>query len=163
MVDKKKSVVSSNAGKSLKVVSGVVLFFGIVASIMILIGSFHEEGVIYTHLEFDWRGLITCIEVLISSIFIFALGRTIARIADYAEAIYKNNNPNFDYDDIIASGLDIYPGDEVIWNNGKEQIKVKLESYEVYEGFVINFHCILPDGTEKVIAPKELEKKEEVK
>lgn len=161
MVDKKKSVASSKAGSALKTVSGVVLFFGIVASIMVLISSFREEGVIYTHVVFDWTGLITCIEVLFSSIFIFVLGRTIARMADYAEAIYKNSNPDFDYDDIVASGLDIYPGDEVIWNNGKEQIKVKLESYEVYEGFVINFHCILPDGTEKEIHPSELKKEEE--
>lgn len=161
MVDKKKSVASSKAGNALKTVSGVVLFFGIVASIMVLISSFHEEGVIYTHVVFDWTGLIPCIEVLFSSIFIFVVGRTIASIANYAEAIYKNNNPNFDYDDIIASGLDIYPGDEVIWNNGKEQVIVKLLSYEVYEGFVFKFHCKLPDGTVKEIHPSELKKKEE--
>ena len=159
MVDKKKSVVSSKAGSALKTVSGVVLFFGIVASIMILISSFHQEGMYLTVTVFDWTGLIPCIEVLFSSIFIFVVGRTIACIADHVEAIYKNNNPDSKYDDIVASGLDIYPGDEVIWNNGKEQVKVKLVSYEVYEGFVINFHCKLPDGTEKVIAPKELEKK----
>ena len=69
MVDKKKSVASSKAGHALKVVSGVVLFFGIVVTILILISSFHDEGVIYTHVVFDWTGLIPCIEVLFSSIF----------------------------------------------------------------------------------------------
>lgn len=160
MVDKKKSVASSTAGKSLRVVSGVVLFFGIVVTIMILISSFHEEGVIYTHVVFDWTGLITCIEVLFSSIFIFVLGRTIARMTDYAEAIYKNSNPDFDYDDIIASGLDIYPGDEVIWDNDGADVKVKIISYNVYEGYVLNYNCKLPDGSVKEIRPRELKKEE---
>ena len=162
MIDRNKSAARSVAGKSLVTVSGVVLFFGIVATIVIIATSFHDSGR-YTYssdIVFDWTGLASAIEVLFGSIFIYVFGKTIAKIADYAEAIYKQQNPDFKYDNAIERGCTFMPGDEAIYKNEDSEQKVVIKDI-VFEDDYTRYQCSFPNGEVTVIKPyylREVEK-----
>ena len=145
MIDREKSVAYSKAGNALETVSGIVLFFGVIATIIVIATSFHDVGY---HTVFDWSGLAAAIEVLFGSIFVYVFGNTVAKIANYAEAIYKQENPDYKYDSPIAAGARFMPGDKAIYNKGEDDeatvtIKdVTFNGYNVYIG-------VLPNGEEK--------------
>ena len=161
MIEKRKSVVRSKAGETLVNVSGWVLFFGIVATIIIFVCSFHDSGR-YTYtsdIVFDWSNLPLCIEVLFSSIFLYTLGKTIAKIANYAEAIYKNVNPDFIHDLALEAHARFLPGDEAIWTQDDTKKKVKVKEYKfTADDRIASYICTLEDGSEEEIRSYELDK-----
>lgn len=153
MIDRNKSAAKSEAGKALVTVSGVVLFFGIVATIIIIVTSFHEES--YYSIAFDWTGLAPAIEVLFGSIFIYIFGKTIAKIADYAEAIYKQQNPDYKYDFAIERGCSFMPGDEVIYKKDDSEQKVVIKDIVLENGY-IRYQCLLPNGEVSILRTYDL-------
>lgn len=160
MVDRKKSVLNSKAGKTLETVSGIVLVIGIIASIIIIWSSFHDTGS-YDHpndLVFDWSGLASALEVLLGSIFFYAFGKTIASIANHAEAIYKQVNPNSIHDTVLANGAEFLPGDVAIWKNdeGEEQ-KVTVKDYTTFEDRISQYICELANGKTVKVESFQLE------
>jgi len=71
MIDKNKSVARSRAGSALLTVSGIVLFFGIVATVILVIASIVSN---------DFYEIATVIEVLFGSIFVYVFGKTVAKL-----------------------------------------------------------------------------------
>lgn len=152
MIDKNKSVSSSQAGSKLVTISGVVLLSGIVAAIIIFVTAFRSNGY---ETRVDWNGIASTIEVLFGSIFIYSFGKTIAKIADYAEAIYKQQNPDNEYDRAIEAGARFMPGDRAIYNLGQEdEAKVTVKDL-TYDG-EFHYKCVLPNGKEAVISNLQL-------
>ena len=150
MIDKNKSVGYSQAGKALVTVSGVVLVFGIIAAIIIFIASFNSvSNGFYSETVFNWAGLASAIEVLFGSIFFYVFGKTVAAIANYAEAIYKNQNPDYQYDRFISNGCRFLPGEKAIYkeDEGKEQEVIVKDIVDIsgYYHYVIK----LANGEEK--------------
>lgn len=151
MIHKDKSAAQSKAGNALTTVSGVVLFFGIVSAIIIFIASFRSEwNGLYHETSFDWTGLASAIEVLFGSIFIYIFGKTIARIANYAEAIYKQQNPDYKYDRFIEKGAYYLPGEEVMYKDDNTEQKVIIKEITDDDGYNL-YHCLFPDGEIKKI------------
>ncbi|MBO4518854.1 MAG: hypothetical protein J5704_02315 [Paludibacteraceae bacterium] len=161
MIDRNKSAARSEAGKALVTISGVVLFFGIVASIIIFIASFHSEwNGVYHEDSFDWTGLASAIEVLFGSIFIYIFGKTIAKIANYAEAIYKQQNPDYKYDHAIENGCTFMPGDEAIYKTGDSEQKVIIKDVFFESGY-IRYQCLFPNGEVEVVRTYNLREVED--
>lgn len=145
MIDKNKSVSSSQAGSALVTISAIVLLSGIIAAIIIFV----------TSLGSDWNGIASAIEVLFGSIFIYIFGKTIAKIANYAEAIYKRQNPDYEYDLFIEKGARFMPGDKAIFNLGQEdEAKVTIKDVTYDDDF--HYKCIMPNGKEAVISNLQL-------
>lgn len=155
MINRDKSVAKSDAGNALVTVSGVVLFFGIIAAIIIIVASFHDEGVYYSHVVFDWTGLASSIEVLFGSIFIYIFGRTIAKIANYAEAIYKQQNPDYKYDLAIERGCTFMPGDVALYKGENSEEKVTVKDIVFEDGYA-RYKCAFANGEEKVLRTYDL-------
>lgn len=147
MIDREKSVAYSKAGSALETVSGIVLFFGVVATIIIIATSFRDVGY---HTEFDWTGLASAIEVLFGSIFIYVFGNAVAKIANYAEAIYKQQNPDYKYDRPIAAGARFMPGDKAIYNKGKDDEATVTIKDVMFDGYT-HFICTMPNGEVKEV------------
>lgn len=157
MIDKNKSVARSQAGNALVTVSGVVLFFGIVASIIIIATSFHDsERYSYSaDVVFEWSGLASAIEVLFGSIFVYVLGKTIARIANYAEAIYKQQNPDYQYDKAIENGCRFFPGEKAKCTIDNVEHEVTIRDIIVNQGYY-RYLCLFPSGEEKEVKSYDL-------
>ena len=128
----KKSVANSTAGDALNTISVIVLLVGIVSSIIIFATSTETISTSYysTSKEVDWISISTGLEVLIASIFLCVLGRAIAKIANYMQAIYKQVNPNFELDDYIEDGARFLPGDKAMVKQGEELILVTILSIQ---------------------------------
>lgn len=136
MIDKNKSVGNSEAGKALVTASGVVLVFGIIAAIIIFITSFETvSNGYFSKTVFNWAGLASAIEVLFGSIFIYIFGKTVAAIANYAEAIYKNQNPDHQYDRFIANGCKFLPGDKAIYKDEDKEQDVLIKEITDEQGY----------------------------
>ena len=156
MIDKDKSVAESKAGSALVTVSGVVLFFGIVAAIIIFIASFRSEwNGLYHETSFDWTGLASAIEVLFGSIFIYIFGKTIARIANYAEAIYKQQNSDYQYDSAIENGCRFLPGEKAKCKIDDEEQEVTIRDIIINQGYY-RYLCVFPTGEEKEVRSYDL-------
>ncbi len=147
MIDKNKSVARSRAGSALVTVSGIVLFFGIVATVILVIASIVSN---------DFYEIATIIEVLFGSIFVYVFGKTVARIADYAEAMYKHQNPDYKYDCVIEAGARFMPGDKAIFNMGQDdEATVTIKDVKYDDGY-FHFICIMPSGEEKEVENLQL-------
>lgn len=133
-----KSAVYSTAGEALKNISSVVLIFGIISSIIIFANSI-EIG--YYDDEVDWLSVSTGIEVLFASIFLFVFGRTIAKIANYAEAIYKNVNTNFEFEKYITMGAKFLPGENAMAEEDGICIPVIIKSIQLDEDKCLIYRC----------------------
>lgn len=161
MIDKNKSVGYSEAGKALVTVSGVVLVFGIIAAIIIFIASFDSvSNGFYSETVFNWAGLASAIEVLFGSIFIYIFGKTVAAIANYAEAIYKNQNPNYQYDGALKQGCRFLPGEKAIYKENDTDQEVLIKGIRENGGYYF-YQISLPSGEEKEVRTWYLHEKEE--
>ncbi len=75
------------AGKSLELVSIILLILGITSSVIIFFTEAIDRG--WYSVRFSWIGFIYSISVLATSIIFYIVGKTIAKTANYSEAIYK--------------------------------------------------------------------------
>ena len=157
MINKDKSVAKSKAGSALVTVSGVVLFFGIVASIIIIATSFHDSGryAYSTDIVFEWTGLASAIEVLFGSIFVYVFGKTIAKIANYAEAIYKQQNSDYQYDSAIENGCRFLPGEKAKCKIDDIEQEVTIRDIIINQGYY-RYLCVFPTGEEKEVRSYDL-------
>lgn len=118
-----KSVLNCEMGKALSIISIFVLIFGMVEAI-ILFSNSHIGGS-YSY-PFDPITFSMGLALLIGSIFIFIFGRTIAKISNHIEAIYKNVNPDFELDAAIELKATFLTNDYAMAKDGENFVKVKI-------------------------------------
>lgn len=136
---KKKSVLRSTAGDALKTISTIILIAGIITSIIIFANSTVEVGF---RTETNWISVTSGIEVLFSAIFLCILGRAIAKIANYAEAIYKQTNPDFEFDKFIEKQAVFMAGDKALIVENGQKIPVTIKSIKIdTSGDCVVYNC----------------------
>lgn len=75
------------AGKSLETVSKIILILGIISSVIVFITAAIDRNY-WGDTEFSWIGFTYSLSVLLTSIALYIAGKTVARIANYTQAIY---------------------------------------------------------------------------
>lgn len=131
----KKSVENSNAGDALNTISTILLIVGIITSIIIFAHSTIEVGY---KTEVNWVSVTSGIEVLIGSIFICIFGKAVAKIVNYAQAIYKNTNTDFELDPYIKGGAKFLVGEKAAVKENGTIIPITIKSMELNgEGYVV--------------------------
>ncbi len=112
----KKSVVYCNAGNGLNTISIIILIAGIILSIIIFVNSEIEDAI------------IPGIGVFVTSVFLCVFCKAVAKIANYAQAIYKNTNQDFDFDKYLEKGLKFLPGDKAMAKEKGVDIPLTIKS-----------------------------------
>lgn len=153
---KEKSVASSKAGSLLETMSVLTLVFGVLAAIILFFSCFGKVyNGMYWEDNFNWATFSSAIEVFFGSLFVFAVGKTIARIANYAEAIYKNVNPDSELDIAFLNTTSFMMGDKVKLqgdNSGQIYTVSKIVTQDGY----LRYECVNNSGEAKIFKVWEI-------
>lgn len=69
-------------------------------------------------------------------------GRAIAKIANYAEAIYKQTNPDFEFDKFIEKQAVFMAGDKALIVENGQKIPVTIKSIKIdTSGDCVVYNC----------------------
>ncbi|MCQ2305508.1 MAG: hypothetical protein MJZ97_11000 [Bacteroidales bacterium] len=134
----KKSVTNSNAGDALNTISTILLIGGIITSIIIFAHSTIEVGY---KTEVNWISVTSGIEVLIGSIFLCIFGKAVAKIVNFAQAIYKNTNSDFEFDTYLKAGARFMAGDKAETRENGESIPLIIKSMKLDAEGYLKYIC----------------------
>jgi len=136
-MNKRVSVTFSTSGEALRKISIFILVVGILAFFVLLIIGLTNNSIL------DIIG--PAFEVLFGSLFMFAIGKAIASIANYAEAIYKKVNPDAVYDGYLEDGARFFPGEKAHYAGEKEECDVTIENLHYNYGSLV-YDCVKESG-----------------
>lgn len=151
----KKSVTNSNAGDALNTISTILLIGGIITSIIIFAHSKIEIGY---KTEVNWISVTSGIEVLIGSIFLCIFGKAVAKIVNFAQAIYKNTNSDFEYDTYLKAGARFMVGDKAETRESGELISLTIQSMKVEGELNVKYKCLTETNEIKEYYDSQLKK-----
>lgn len=121
---KDKSVVNSKAGEDMCIFAYLFLCISILSVFFDMLGLLPS---------IDCINSVVAVCSFIAGIVGFCLFKSLAKIMDYAEAIYKSVNPNYEVDKYVKAGYKFMPGEIAITDDGRVvTIEKVLEDRESY-------------------------------